>query len=403
MFVKRNVSPDQSFTVGLTLGRKAVKGTVGLEIEVEGNKFPKPSNMNGSHTPIQMSAVPPYASPVVMKHWSYVHDGSLRGQDNAEYVLTKPIDFDDVPAALDELYGGLAAYGSVIDNSHRTSTHVHLNVQDFYLNRLTSLMALYVSFEEILTEWCGEHRVGNLFCLRAKDAPYIVSSLRRFIKTNMEAVVKDFHRYAGMNSASLTKLGSLEFRALRGVPGPEAIVKWVGILRRLYEVSEQFTDPRDVCGTFSGYGPQGFFEYILGDQASVVRTGVSMSEDQMAGSLLSGIRMAQDLCYARDWSVFKEIALRPDPFGRDTKKIIRRLVGGSGAQASAGSGGIPINMIQVQPGLLSSGQTLNQVSEFMSAQWASQNTPPEPEYDEPEQDWTQPMQIADFPDPFVNT
>lgn len=341
-------SYDKGFNVGVMVGRsKFVKGIVGIEVEVEGNKFPKPPESDGTDVPVQMPA---------LKQWSYVDDGSLRGKekggDDAEYVLTSPIDFDEVPAALDALYGSLKDYGSVIRESTRTSIHIHLNVQTFFLNRLTSLMALYITFEEVLTEWCGEHRVGNLFCLRAKDAPALVSQIRRFIRANMEAPLQNHNRYAGMNASSISKLGSLEFRALRGVPEPEVIKKWVEILRRLYEVSAEFPDPRDICGNFSGMGPLAFFQSILGDQTPVIRAGIDYTDERVSASIFEGVRMAQDLCYSRDWSKFEGLDFKPDPFGRDAKKLFKQLEEGGNAFASQGglgdfppSWGLPVEII----------------------------------------------------------
>lgn len=307
--VKKKDVKEKAFDVISTLGiqKRATEGAVGLEIEVEGKRLPK----------VEFTAT--------SGRWVYHQDGSLRGEDNAEYVLSKPIAFDKVRPALDELWAVFKAKGSILDESNRTSVHVHLNVQKFYLNRLTSLMALYFIFEEILTEWCGEHRVGNLFCLRAKDAPAIVSQIRRFIRTNMQAPLREHHHYAGLNTNAIHKFGSLEFRPLRGVSNPEVIMEWVGILERLYTLSETFTDPREICHEYSGLGPMGFFEQVLGSHADIVRKGVAMDEEAISRSMYDGIRLAQDLCYVRDWAMFLPINLKVDPFGRDTKTIIRRI------------------------------------------------------------------------------
>jgi hypothetical protein len=316
VFIKKADAPEPGFSVGVLLSRKPTSGTVGLEIEVEGNKFKVPEGHKGTHHAVQMPDLP---------FWSYVHDGSLRGKDNAEYVLSKPIAFDEVAPAVKSLWDMFAAYGSVLDESNRTSVHVHLNCQSFHFNRLTSLMALYFAFEEVLTAWCGEHRTGNLFCLRAKDAPAIISQVRKFIKTDGKIELRDHLHYSGLNTSSLHKFGSLEIRTMRGVTDPSLILDWVGILQRLYELSADFPDPRDICGMFSQGGPVAFFDDILGEKASVVRAGISMDEDAIKDSMYDGIRMAQDLCYCRDWGLFQAIDLKADPFGRDPRKVMKKL------------------------------------------------------------------------------
>jgi hypothetical protein len=214
---------------------------------------------------------------------------------------------------------------SALDESNRTSVHVHLNVQEFHLNRLTSLMALYYTVENVITEWCGEHRVGNLFCLRGSDAPAIINTLRRFIKTNMQWQIREHHHYAALNANALHKFGSLEFRTLRGVTDPRIIKDWIGILRRLYDMSAEFPDPRIICQNFSAEGPLASSRSMMGEHSKIIRADVAWDNDQIRASLTDGIRMAQDLCYARDWSMFKGVEFKPDPFGRDPKKLLKRM------------------------------------------------------------------------------
>lgn len=316
VFEKRKRDAKPGFNMQVVLNRKETKGDIGIEIEVEGNKFPKPDGMAGSYAPVKMPS---------SKFWSYVHDGSLRGNDNAEYVLTKPIEFGKVSEAISEIYGTLASYGSVIDDSHRTSVHVHLNCQSFHLNRLTSFCALWFTFEEILTAWCGEHRVGNLFCLRAKDAPAILNQLRQFIRRDGQMQLSEHLHYAGLNAHALMKYGSLEIRTLRGCTEPQVVLDWVSILQRLYELSGEYEDPRDICGTFSAEGPIAFFDRLLGPTASIVRSGISLSDEQLRDALYDGIRMAQDLCYCRDWAEYKKLELKPDPFSRSLKSVAKKL------------------------------------------------------------------------------
>lgn len=305
VFVKRQTKIQPGFNVAAVLRRKQIDGDIGIEVEVEGTKLPKEA-----HTP------PP---------WAYHVDGSLRGQDNAEYVLQSPIKFDKVPAALDKLWAAFEAKGSTFDESNRTSIHVHLNCQSFHWNRLASFIALYFAFEDILTEWCGEHRVGNLFCLRAKDAPAVVTQIKRFIQTDGRYELRDHLHYSAMNANALHKFGSLEIRTMRGVSDKKVIIDWVNALRRLYDLSADFPDPREICSLFSGFGPMAFFSHVLGDSTQIIRSGVNMTDDKICESMYEGIRMAQDICYCRDWSVFKAIDIKEDPFGRSMNKVMKKI------------------------------------------------------------------------------
>lgn len=312
IFVEKKSPARPSFDVGVMFSRKETKGDLGLEIEVEGKRLPHEDD-----TP---------------EPWVYKHDGSLRGEENAEYVLGKPIAFDDLPKTLDALWRAFKINKSVIDDSNRTSVHVHLNCQRFHLNRLTAFMAMYFCFEDLLTHWAGEHRVGNLFCLRAKDAPAIVSQIKRFIKRSDEmtqkykpSLLSDHLHYSGLAVDALARFGSLEVRTLRGVSDPQTIIEWVGMLRRLYELSENFPDPRRIPEMFSEMGPLAFFSEIMGPMEATLRRDIPHSDQQIRDAMMEGIRMAQDLCYCRNWQEYKEVRVKADPFGRDTKKIIAQL------------------------------------------------------------------------------
>ena len=197
-------------------------------------------------------------------------------------------------------------YGTKLDDSNRTSVHVHLNAQGWHLNQL-SFLALYFSVEEILTQWCGDHRVGNLFCLRSKDATAIVAQIRDFIASDGARHPSQGMHYAGLNCHSLTKHGSVEIRSLRGVTEPQTIKTWVGILQRMYEMSADYKDPRLVIEGFSGSGPLDYLSSILGPYTETIVQGTGFDHQQIMSSMYEGVRLAQDLCYCRDWSSSKKV------------------------------------------------------------------------------------------------
>jgi hypothetical protein len=208
VFVSRSANIAPGFDVAVALGQssKLKKGEIGIEIEVEGTNVPKE----------------------VPKPWLYKEDHSLRGEENGEYVLDDPVMFSEVPKTLDKLWTTFGKAKTKFDDSNRTSVHIHLNCQKFHFNRLTSFMALYFALEEVLTEWCGEHRVGNLFCLRSRDAEAIITHIKRFICSDgLYELPNDLH-YAGLNANALHKYGSLEIRTLQGCSDPNVIQTWGG-------------------------------------------------------------------------------------------------------------------------------------------------------------------------------
>lgn len=326
VFRSKRREPVIGLNLASLFNRKGVKGEVGIEIEVEGNKFKKDN---------------------LPAPWSYHHDGSLRGHDNAEYVLRSPVMFKDVPKAIETLWGMFEEYGSVLDVSNRTSVHVHLNVQKFHLNRLTCFISLFLSVEELLTQWCGDHRVGNLFCLRAKDATAIVHRLKKFIQGNGHYELSDGLHYAGLNANAITKFGSLEIRTLRGCTDPQTIINWIEILERIYRVSADFSDPRQIPGILSSDGTAYYLDLVFGDKKQMILDDIGYNNQQVRDALYTGIRLAQDLCYCRDWSEYKAVSAKDDPFGRDMKKVAQQLAGLEAAYQSLSiSAGGPLTTIQ---------------------------------------------------------
>lgn len=315
VFLREKEAKIPGFSLVHILGRVPVDGDIGIEIEVEGNKFPKGND--SPHGSVSPELIP--------KEWVYHHDGSLRGMDNAEYVLKKPLKFEQVPGAIKNLWEMFDKFGSKLDESNRTSVHVHLNAQEFHLNRLTAFAALYFSVEEVLTAWCGDHRVGNLFCLRAKDAPAIVSQLKNFIQQNGQVGISNGLHYGGLNPQALLKFGSIEIRSLRGVTDPDTILTWVAILERMYKMSEDFPDPRLICSHFSGHGAMAYLEMILGEHTPGVLQQVPFDPQEIRESLYEGIRLAQDLCYCRDWSKYEPVKFEKDPFGRNIQSVMSQI------------------------------------------------------------------------------
>jgi hypothetical protein len=315
VFLKRpDIHPGLTLAMAAGLNPKAIqKGEVGIEIEVEGKRLP---GLTGVQT------IPP--------PWKYKPDHSLRGEETGEYVLTAPVNFSEVPGALESLWNAFEQSKTKFDTSNRTSVHVHLNAQRWHINRIASFAALHFALEEPLTNWCGEHRVGNLFCQRAKDSEAIITWLKKFIQHDGEYELPDGLHYAGFNAHALTKFGSIEIRTLRGVSNPNVIQDWVGIYERLYKFSGEYKDPSEVIGLFSMDGPSNFFDMVLGDYASVVRADCGMTQEEIADSLYASIRRAQDIAYCRDWSEFRAIDVGSNPFGMTKKRLMKKAMAAAG-------------------------------------------------------------------------
>ena len=260
--------------------RLHTKGEVGIEVEVEGR------NLNHSNT----------------NYWRREDDSSLKGRDNAEYVLHKPIAFKEAQGALQELTTHLR--NSSMEPSIRTGVHVHINVQDYTLTEVATLSTLYLVVEDLLLEICGEGRQSNLFCLKGCEAEYMIREAVKFFRTeNLDYVSTDAIRYSGLNLASIAKYGSVEFRSLRTPANLGDIGKWVSTLAHLAKMArEDYANPIEVLGGYSHFDADIFIERVLPEYADTLR-----AKSGWRDKLKRGMRSAQDLAFSQDWTGKKVI------------------------------------------------------------------------------------------------
>ncbi len=223
-------------------------GDIGLEIECEG--------LNLFTAPIQW--------------WNAHNDGSLRSYNQhppIEYVLKEPLKRDQLDSAFAYLSAKLKSSGSVVVDSPRTSVHVHVNCQKMTIKQAINYILCYLIVEDFLVEFCGHDRVGNLFCLRAKDASYFTHMLVQGIRSDdYSLVTSNEYRYMSCNVASLKKFGSLEFRSMKGTVDFKLISEWIDLLLYIKEQSLTFDNPQEIIRYFDSEGVDGVLRKILPDE-----------------------------------------------------------------------------------------------------------------------------------------
>lgn len=262
-----------------TRGPKHHKDTIGLEIEVEGRNLPL----------------------TIFAHWVVHDDGSLRGQENAEYVLRQPVSRKALEEALVYLEEKFKESGAELDNdSDRTSVHVHLNVQDRTWAEVFTFWTLWTIIEDLSFELCGTERRGNLFCLRVKDAEGLIQAARLSFEEQALPFQFNDYRYAACNLNATNKFGSIEFRGMHGTVNAEEILRWVDFLRNCLRASAKFKNPHEVIAEFSKKGPQDFLTSIFDFPRDILRT--LQNHPDWRKSLWEGMRLAQDIAWLiTDW------------------------------------------------------------------------------------------------------
>ena len=250
---------------------KPQDGEVGIEIETEGSFCPE-INVNG---------------------WKTEDDGSLRGYENAEYVLKKPVYRDAVRGALLKLSKMWKHHGAIFSpDCPRTGVHVHINCQEMSFTQLVNFYCLYIILEDLLIKYCGPLREGNLFCLRTRDAEYTIKRLLDVINSgDWKLLTLEDIRYSSANLCALPKYGSLEFRALRGTTDVNEIQTWILILLKLKDASLKFEKARNIISTFSQEGGGAFLYNILGEYSELVEC---YNMDKL---IRSGVRRIQQVAH----------------------------------------------------------------------------------------------------------
>ena len=264
-------------TVLKTFDLREKKGLLGIEVEVEGNQ-PLPREVN--------------------ENWKVVNDGSLRGEAK-EYVFASPLDRATASVEINKLYDLL---DGKINDSMRAGVHVHVNCQKLTIRQLFTVMTAYYCLENLLIEDAGEERQGNLFCLRLSDADYVNTGIMSVLmQQDIHSDCGIFHnenlRYAALNLVSLSKFGSIEFRALRTPLQREKILEWTDTLATLVENAvKHFKTPAEILYSMSANGGAEVVTKLLG-----VHAKKQINKSNFEEELYEGIRRVQYWVFLTNW------------------------------------------------------------------------------------------------------
>lgn len=278
-------------------------GLIGLEIECEGTHL--------------------FDNPFA--YWTCHNDGSLRATGEhppIEYVLRQPLSVEDARKALNYLEAKLKAAKSSVTESSRTSVHVHVNCQELTVRQLYCYILLYLIFEEILVQWSGPEREGNLFCLRAKDSDFFVHMLEESLKKSDLRTWKEDLRYTACNVNSILKFGSLEFRSLRGTVDMQIINQWIDLLVNLKDKAAEYDNPVQIVEEFAQIGPLPFLKKIFDkpDQLKLLE-----AQRDLPAKLWDGLRLMRDVAYSCEWEQpLKKIPGEPEPTEESPELLVKR-------------------------------------------------------------------------------
>lgn len=225
---------------------KKADGLFGVEIECEGQRLRAVEN----------------------DRWASKADGSLRGvfpHSAIEWVFQKPLSLKESILALNELIKEQKAAGAAPNFSFRTSTHVHINMQDATEDQLCAMIYAYCIVEEFLIHFSGPVRKANRFCLSINDGEGVLDFFTHLFRVGIGNYRPNENevRYAALNIASLHKFGSLEVRTMRGTLDLDVLSTWLISLNSLREFAFEMGSPHAVHDFFARSNPQVFLEAVF--------------------------------------------------------------------------------------------------------------------------------------------
>ena len=249
----------------------------------KGNTPDKLSNLIGIEIENEFKQEPNFKS---LNDWKVSSDSSLRYY-GIEFV-SRPLYEKNYKQAVTNLSKYVEGKDHTPTNSIRTSVHVHLDVSQLSFIEVLTFACIYWTLEEVLSSYAGDHRKGNLFCLRLKDALGQAYFLQRILDeynvTTNAGLTNDF-RYGSLNFSAIRKFGTIENRLMRGTFDVDTITTWVDSLLKIKEFSLKFKHP----GEFRKY----FIEDISADRLPEAVFGSSLSSSLLKsfkGDLAKTIR-----------------------------------------------------------------------------------------------------------------
>jgi hypothetical protein len=255
-------------------GLREQGGTYGVEVEVGGTNLPL--NVPG---------------------WHITRDGSIKGSNESlEYVFKSPYSFKKSLEIIDILYNYFERFDTVVDDNDTAGVHVHVNMQNYTINQLFTFIVIYHILEIPLLKFCGDHRSGNHFCLRAVDAEAIIDLYYDILNTRNFKHLNDNYRYASINLVSLKKFGSIELRGMRTSRDRNDLKNWLLIIDRIATSAKKYKDPLEVMIAISGDSYINFAKHILQEDFMFIA-----NQDNLEENIKTGLRLIQPIANS-DWT-----------------------------------------------------------------------------------------------------
>jgi hypothetical protein len=159
-------------------------------------------------------------------------DHSLR--NNGWEFVSIPEDLPTLVSEFAKLQAWLGLEMSQDPFSHRTSTHVHVNVSNLTLEQAKNMLMLYALYEEFFFAMVKPERRSNIHCV-----PLTETHLPMYYKHEIQVLREKWSKYSALNLLRLADLGTMEFRHLHGTGDVQEVETWLKVLENLWKLAQE--------------------------------------------------------------------------------------------------------------------------------------------------------------------
>ncbi len=161
-------------------------------------------------------------------------DGSLR--NNGKEFLLPPATKQDLSDKFYKFHRDVVVIGEE-PFSARTSTHVHINMQQSTDQQTKNFLFLYAIFEPLAFAFVGDQRQQNIHCV-----PLWYTHMPSYYKLNLPSIVSKWHKYTAFNLLPLSDKGTIEFRHLEGTSDVGRFSTWLSFIETLWYTAHKMKD-----------------------------------------------------------------------------------------------------------------------------------------------------------------
>lgn len=225
--------------------------------------------------------------------WMVKADGSLRN-GGVEFTFSRPLSGADAYNAIDRFDTYVNEYISdyhINPYSVRTSTHIHLNMDDITEEQYKKFLFTYLLFERQIFKAYASKRIGNHYCVPLHQTSEVLTAVSAFFRGHSDW--KDFlyevaqpGRYSALNQAALNKFQTVEFRMFPGETNKSVFYEWINLILSIKRFAIDNTqDIQVLLSEISRTGYNNFAYQVFSKQQADKLVGVSGFTDDFIRSI----------------------------------------------------------------------------------------------------------------------